>query len=95
MDGIRHAQRYGIPWDATPKDLPPGSIGYGHWRRLADGGHLDRINHLLVMAGREKAGREASPTLATSDAQSAKCDAPQGELGEQLALLLALAAAAG
>ena len=29
----------------------------------------------------EKAGREASPTLAIIDAQSVKCDAPQGERG--------------
>jgi putative transposase len=34
-----------------------------------------------VMADREKAGREASPTLAIIDAQSVKCDAPQGERG--------------
>ena len=26
MNGIRYVQRYGIPWDAMPKDLPPGSI---------------------------------------------------------------------
>ena len=81
MNGIRYVQRYGIPWDAMPKDLPPGSICYDYWRRIADGGHLDRINHLLVMADREKAGREASPTLAIIDAQSVKCDAPQGERG--------------
>ena len=89
MNGIRYVQRYGIPWDAMPKDLPPGSICYDYWRLLADGGHLDRINHHLVMADRERAGREASPTLAISgetklsplDAQSVKCDAPQGERG--------------
>ncbi len=81
MNGIRYVQRYGIPWDAMPKDLPPGSICYDYWRLLSDGGHLDRINHELVMADREKAGREASPTLAIIDAQSVKCDAPQGERG--------------
>lgn len=81
MNGIRYVQRYGIPWDAMPKDLPPGSICYDYWRVLTDGGHLDRINHLLVMADREKAGREASPTLAIVDAQSVKCDAPQGDRG--------------
>jgi len=81
MNGIRYVQRYGIPWDAMPKDLPPGSICYDYWRLLSDGGHMDRINHELVMADREKAGREASPTLAIIDAQSVKCDAPQGERG--------------
>lgn len=81
INGIRYVQRYGIPWDAMPKDLPPGSICYDYWRVLTDGGHLDRINHLLVMADREKSGREASPTLVIVDAQSVKCDAPQGERG--------------
>lgn len=81
MNGIRYVQRYGIPWDAMPKDLPPGSICYDYWRLLTDSGYLERINHVLVMADREKAGRQASPTLVIVDAQSVKCDAPQGERG--------------
>jgi transposase len=81
INGIRYVQRYGIPWDAMPKDLPPSSICYEYWRVLVDGGHLERINHRLVMQDREKNGREASPTLAIVDAQSVKCDAPQGERG--------------
>lgn len=81
INGIRYVQRYGIPWDAMPKDLPPWSLCYDYWRVLTDGGHLDQINHLLVMADREKHGREASPTLVIVDAQSVKCDAPQGERG--------------
>lgn len=81
MNGIRYVLRYGIPWDAMPRDLPPHSICYDYWRLLTDGGHMDRINHILVMADREKAGREASPTLVIVDAQSVKCDAPQGERG--------------
>jgi putative transposase len=81
MNGIRYVQRYGIPWDALPKDLPPHSICYDYWRLLTDGGHMERINHHLVMADREKAGREASPTLVIVDAQSVKCDAPQGRRG--------------
>jgi putative transposase len=81
MNGIRYVLRYGIPWDAMPKDLPPSSICYDYWRFLSDGGHMERINHHLVMMDREKDGREASPTLAIIDAQSVKCDAPQGERG--------------
>ncbi len=78
INGIRYVQRYGIPWDAIPKDLAPGSICYDYWR-LTDGGHMEQINHRLVMADRGKAGREASPTLAIVDAQAVKCDAPLGE----------------
>jgi len=80
-NGIRYVLRYGIPWDAMPKDLPPASICYDYWRLLSDGGHMDQINHELVMIDREKAGRDASPTLAIIDAQSVKCDAPHGERG--------------
>jgi transposase len=62
-----------------PKTFPPHSLCYDYWRLLSDDGHLDQINHLLVMADREKSGREA--TLVIVDAQSVKCDAPQGERG--------------
>ena len=81
MNGIRYVLRYGIPWDAMPRDLPPSSLCYDYWRLLSDGGHMEQINHQLVVLDREKAGREASPTLAIIDAQSVKCDAPQGERG--------------
>ncbi|ACL58299.1 IS5 family transposase [Methylobacterium nodulans] len=81
MNGIRYVQRYGIPWDAMPKDLPPASLCYDDRRLLADGGHMERINPHLVMMDREKSGQEASPTLAMVDAQAVKCDAPQGERG--------------
>src|ERR1700674_974454 len=56
VNGIRYVQKYGIPWDAMPKDLPPGSICYDYWRVLVDRHHVDQINHMLVMADREKAG---------------------------------------
>jgi putative transposase len=64
-----------------PKDLPPSSLCYDYRRLLCDGGHLERINHELVMMDRERDDREASPTLAIVDAQSVKCDAPHGERG--------------
>ena len=60
MNSVRYVQRYSVIWDAMPKDLPPGSICYDHWRLLTDGGQLDCNNHVLVMADREQAGREAS-----------------------------------
>jgi len=81
MNGIRYVLRYGVPWDAMPKDLPPSSIGDDFWRRLSDNGDLLQINHLRVMKDREKDGRDASATLVIVDAQSVKCDAPQGERG--------------
>jgi hypothetical protein len=35
-------------------------------------GTLERIHHALYVAAREQAGREASPSVAIIDAQSAK-----------------------
>jgi transposase len=81
INGIRYVLKYGIPWDAMPKDLPHHQTCYDYWRMLDRDGHLRQINHYLVMADREKAGRESSPTMIIIDAQSVKCDAPQGERG--------------
>jgi len=44
---------------------------------LADGGHLEQINHCPVIADREKTGWEASPILVIVDAQPVECDAPK------------------
>ena len=86
MNGIRHIYRYGVPWGAMPKELPPGCDCHDSWQLLADDGHLERFNHGPVMADLEKAEREASPTLAIIDPRTVKCDAPQGEVGESVAL---------
>ena len=39
------------------------------WR---DDGRFERINHALVMADRERVGRDASPSAAIIDSQSVK-----------------------
>ena len=51
-------------WRALPKDLPPRStvhdyLGLWNW----DGTLGDRIHHVLYLKCREKAAREASPSL--------------------------------
>src|ERR687884_710286 len=72
MNGIRSVQRYGIPWDALPKDLPPHSICYDYWRVPTLGGGVGGDTPHLLVARPPKAGREASPTLVIIDAQSVK-----------------------
>jgi len=59
-------------WKALPNDLPPKSTGHDYlelwnWDRT-----LERIHHALYVAVREQAGREASPTVAIIDPQTAK-----------------------
>jgi hypothetical protein len=44
-------------------------LGRHQWR---DTGLFESMNHLLVMADRERVGREASPSAAVLDSQSVK-----------------------
>ncbi len=62
----------GCQWTALPRDLPPRSTVWDHLDRWDRDGTLERIHHALHVQAREKAGREASPTLAIIDAQSAR-----------------------
>jgi transposase len=72
LNGIFYVLSTGCQWNAIPKDLPPKSTIYDDldlwdWDRT-----LERIHHTLYLAVREQAGREASPSAAIIDAQSAK-----------------------
>src|SRR5262245_56402443 len=55
-----------------------GTVELGNWD-----GTLERIHHTLYVAVREQAGREASPTVAIIDTQTAK-GAQKGGLGSIL-----------
>ena len=59
-------------WKALPKDLPPRSTVWEYLDLWDWDGTLARIHHALYVEVREKAGREASPTTAIIDSQSAK-----------------------
>jgi transposase len=62
----------GCQWTALPKDLPPKSTVYDYFDLWQWDGTLERIHHALFVAVREAEGREASPTVAIIDSQSAK-----------------------
>ena len=62
----------GCQWRALPKDLPPKSTVHDYLELWNWDGTLERIHHALYVAVREKEGREASPTAAIIDSQSAK-----------------------
>ena len=57
---------------ALPKDLPPKSTAHAYFMLWEWDGTLERIHHALYVATREREGREASPTAAIIDSQSAK-----------------------
>ena len=72
LNAIFYVLSTGCQWNALPSDLPPKSTIYDYLDLWDWDGTLERIHHTLYIAVREKVGREASPTLAIIDAQSAK-----------------------
>jgi len=73
--------RAGYPWRLLPNDLPPWGAIYWWFAVWRDDGRFERINHALVMADRERVGRDASPSAAIIDSQSVKtteADGPRG-----------------
>ena len=77
LNGIFYVLWTGCQWKALPKDLPPKSTVHWYLGLWDWDGTLERIHHTLYVAVREQEGREASPTAAIIDSQSAK-GAPKG-----------------
>ena len=71
-NGILYVLSTGCQWRAIPKDLPPRSTVHGYLDLWSWDGTLDHIHHTLFVLCRERARREASPTLAIIDSQSVK-----------------------
>ena len=70
MNAIFYVLRGGVTWRLLPNDLPPRTTVYRWFSSWRDTGLLETINHLLVMADRERVGRQASPSAAVIDSQS-------------------------
>jgi transposase len=81
INGIFYVTRTGCPWRLLPSDLPPWGTIYRWFAAWRDDGRFERINHALVMADRERVGRDASPTAAIIDSQSAKTTEAGGPRG--------------
>ncbi|MGA8689992.1 MAG: IS5 family transposase [Methyloceanibacter sp.] len=72
LNAIFYVLWTGCQWKALPKDLPPKSTAHHYFMLWNWDGTLERIHHALYVTAREQAGREASPTAAIIDSQSAK-----------------------
>ena len=72
LNGIFYVLWTGCQWKALPKDLPPKSTVHWYFMLWEWDGTLQGVHHLLYVAVREQDGREASPTAAIIDSQSAK-----------------------
>ena len=62
VNGIFYVMRSGCAWRQLPTDLPPWSTVYRWFAIWRDACLFEKINHALVMADRERIGRQASPT---------------------------------
>ena len=72
LNAIFYVLSTGCQWQAMPKDLPPKSTAHFYFMLWDWDGTLERIHDTLYVVIREAAGREASPTVAIIDSQSAK-----------------------
>jgi transposase len=72
LSAIFYVLSTGCQWQALPKDLPPKSTAHSYFMLWDWDGTLERIHHALYVETREREGREASPTAAIIDSQSAR-----------------------
>lgn len=78
VNAILYFLRAGMAWRLLPHDLPPWQTVYYYLRRWQREGVWSRVHHALVMADRERVGREASPTAAILDSQSIRTAEQKG-----------------
>lgn len=72
LNGIFYVLSTGCQWSALPKDLPPKSTVHDYFILLDRSGALARMHDALYVAARKAVGREASPSAAIIDSQSAR-----------------------
>jgi len=78
LNAIFYVLSTGCQWNALPRDLPPKSTVYDYLDMWDWDGTLARIHDALYVEVRERAGREASPSVAIIDSQTAKAAAKGG-----------------
>lgn len=72
VNALLYLASTGCQWRQLPKEFPPYSTVQGYFYAWSRDGRFAKINYALVMASREKAGREASPSAGVIDSQSVK-----------------------
>ena len=72
VDAIFYVLRTGCQWRYLPEGFPNWQTVYWYFRRWRDAGIWERANDLLRRRVRVALGREAEPSAASVDSQSAK-----------------------
>jgi transposase len=71
VDGLLYVVRTGCQWRQLQSDFPPWKTVHDHFRAWRGGGVWERIGQALREQGRQAGGRNATPTVAIIDSQSA------------------------
>ena len=77
LNAIFYVLSAGCQWNAIPSDLPSRRTVWDYLDLWIWAGTIARVHDASYVESRERAGRDASPTTAILDAQSAK-DAVKG-----------------
>jgi transposase len=79
VEAILYVLRAGCAWRLLPHDFPPRQTVYYYLRRWQREGVWARLHHTLVMADREREGRDATPSAAVIDSQTVRTADQKGD----------------
>jgi putative transposase len=79
LDAIFYVLRSGCSWRLLPRDFPPWKTVYHYFRQWRLDGTFERLNAALRERLRIRSGRNAQPSAAIVDSQSAKTTGVGGE----------------
>ena len=72
VDALLYVVKTGCQWRQLPSDFPPWKTVHEHFRVWRDSGVWERVGQTLREQGRKAGGRNATPSVAIIDSQSAK-----------------------